>query len=273
MAISNTDFELEGATYGTALNWTETIVATLEEYAEFAQNPSVAYTLAVETFDVGWAISGDQAAALSFGTTSLLPAVFNVGPSQKPFETFNEGWGSPPLFASGLSALQVATFDGDEHEDFDWETLINSLVVVATATFDSNPEEQFEVWGGAFLSVHGSLQTGTTETFEAVFVPDQFSAIPGSDVLTAYSTPTNPFVTDEKVRLQQADDGSLPSPLTADVDYYINSPSGETFKLAAFESGPVIDLTTTGDGVHTFTRDPAQYWSTVMTTVLEEEAP
>lgn len=57
------------------------------------------------------------------------------------------------------------------------------------------------------------------------------------------------FETNDRVLVRALEDGALPAPLQASTVYYAIRVSDSTLQLAAAESGPAIDLTSTGDGI------------------------
>lgn len=272
MPLENGSFATAGATPGSAAGWTSSFVSSVEQFADFARNSSDAGTLALESFELGWAAAGDQVFAPELGepTIGFEIASFNLGPGQIQFENFDVGWGSPPLHQDELSSIDFAVFAGEPIETFDagWGAIELALPAPTAALFAGAAEERFETgWAAAFENSLDAftLESATTETFESVIAPIAFTANVSDTMTLAASSPVA-LADDQVVSVANAG-GSLPSPLDDSVSYYLRSVSGNTFKLSPNAGGPPIDLTDIGTGVHTLRRDPAAWWSRLMTTV------
>lgn len=102
--------------------------------------------------------------------------------------------------------------------------------------------------GGVGSVAINSITTGTTTpTFTLTnfqFTPADINT--GTDTITVAN---HGFNNNEKVRITSS--GTMPAPLTANVDYWIISATLNTFQLATISNGPAINLTTAGTGVHT----------------------
>ena len=283
MPITNGSFETNGTAPGTAAGWTASYVATEEAFADFARNPSEVSTLGHEGFEVGWAGVDDQVflPALGDETVGLEAAVFNLGPGQRPYENFDNGWGQPgfpqlellttdiALFHDGTpapAALDVEAFElgwGPFRETNTSGAVVLELPAPGIAVFSGNDEERFEAGWGSPLINSLSATLGDLETFETVEGPIVVTAFATSDILEPASDPVVPFADDEAVQL--ASTGTLPAPLSPGVTYYLSAVLPSEFKLAMFPGGPPLDLTDSGEGVHTLTRDPALWWSLLLT--------
>lgn len=257
MPISNGSFETPGSTPGTAAGWTSSYVATEEAFGEFGRNPSEAGTLGYEGFEVGWTGGDDQVflPALGDETVGLEAGVFNLGPGQKPYEDFDTGWGDPPF-----PQLELLSVDMPDAETFEtgWGDVALTLEAPTMGTL-----ETFETgWVTPFTNTL-SASMAPIESFEAVEAPIEVIGFATSNILEPMSSPSTPFVEDEAVQL--ASTGTLPAPLSPGVTYYLTEVLPAEFKLAPFPGGPAIDLTDSGEGVHTLMRDPAAWWSLLLT--------
>lgn len=76
------------------------------------------------------------------------------------------------------------------------------------------------------------------------FVPGDINT--GTDTITITA---HGFINNEKIRIVSS--GSMPAPLSANVDYWIIGATSNTFQLATIANGPAINLTTVGTGTHT----------------------
>lgn len=258
MPITNGSFETPDAEPGTAAGWTSSFVSSAEEFGEFGRNPSESGTLGYEGFEVGWTGGDDQVflPALGDENVGLEAGVFNLGPGQKPYEDFDTGWGNPPF-----PQLELLAVDMPDVETFETDWGDVALTLEAPTMGDV---ETFETgWVAPFTNTLSSVSMAPVETFESVEAPIEVTAFATSNILEPASAPSTPFVEDEAVQL--ASTGTLPSPLSAGVTYYLSDVLPAEFKLAPFPGGPPIDLTDAGDGVHTLMRDPAVWWSLLLT--------
>lgn len=79
-----------------------------------------------------------------------------------------------------------------------------------------------------------------------------FTADAGTDQITPNTIPTN-FKNGDIVFLSTTD--TLPAPLTINTIYYIVETSGNTHNLAETKGGSAINITDTGTGTHTMSRE------------------
>jgi len=281
MAIANGSFESEGASPGAASGWVSTYVSSLEQWADFDQNPTDTFTRPHEDFESGWTPPDDQAWIGAFlgDTIDIEAAIFNVGPGQTPYEHFERAWPEPAdIFIPALSAIEVALFDGETVEDFEdgWGTIDLAMGATTAALFDAETAEDFEEGWGTFsediadfspvAAVFDGSNPEPVEDFEESVAPAEFTATLGSDTLTLASSPSPILVNGQKVYVENLD-GELPSPLQADVQYFLVGVSGSSFKLASSFNGTALDLTNDGTGTQRLLRDPSLWWSRIMTTV------
>lgn len=278
MTIANGSFDVAGTAPGLADGWDSTFVGTAEEFADFAQNPGDGHVLALESHEAGWAGGDAQTTILELGGESegTEAAVFNLGPSQRPIEDHEMGWGNPPLWMTSLSALDTALFDTNtkQHEDHEAIAFLPELPTPTAAVFSGNPEERHEAgWGATMILSFAAvgdpnLSTSFTETYEDLIPPIAFFADPSTSLLTLQASPPVAMADDERAQVENVG-GSLPTPLEAEVSYYLMTTAGVDFQLTTRPAsfGDPVDISDAGTGVHTLIRDPALWWSRLMTTV------
>lgn len=283
MPITNGGFETAGSTPELAQGWTSSFVSSLEEWADFAQNPSDgAATTSQDGFERGWT-AGDQAFVTEFvgETVDVEAAIFNVGPGQFPIERFELAWGSiGTIYMPQLSSSQPAAFSGHDEERFEegWGTVDLELPSSAVvAEFESRLMEQFERgWNTDdftdSLEDFGLDQVlfdgAQWEDFEDAIAPATFTANDTSNIMTLDSPAAVPLVDDQLVYFEPGDDDSeVPGALQAGSLYFLSAVSGDTFKVAPNAGGTALNLTSAGIGTLLVRRDPHHWWSDIMTTV------
>ena len=269
MAVANGSFEEAGAALGAASGWTSTFVSSLEEWADFIQNPDTGITRSQEGLEEGWTESTQAFVAAFVGETIDTEAViFNVGPGQTPVERFERAWGSAGMsFLGDFSASEPAAFSGLDEERFEtgWgavELVLPSSAV--TASFDGEDFEDFEEhWGTAtaFTLVSAVFAGGVTrEDFEEIGL-EAISVDISADAVELDLTPAVPLLDDLRVRFEG---GSLPNGITAGVWYFLVNVSGKEFQISTTLAGAPLDIVSGGSGDHYAARSG---WSAFMSTV------
>lgn len=264
--IQNGGFEDAGTMRGDADGWTRSFTSSAEEFADFDTDSDPA---GHETFDSGWTSPDDQVLDTD---PALELAEYESSPGTALAERFEPGWpGTTTQFLPRISAQDPADFgDGDEAFETGWGD--QSLeMVTSTATFGAADAEDFDGrdWGGALndspISGEPAFYGGPfddaaedAETFENYVAPVVTIADPTANTLT-HNFPG--LFTAARVRFSNVG-GDLPSPLREGVDYYVVSPTAHTMQLS---TQPIIvatlDITDTGTGSSSVSRDPARYWT------------
>jgi hypothetical protein len=271
--LRNGSFELAGATPGAAQIWTSSFVSSLEEWADFAQNPSeTGVTSSQEGLEKGWTGSSDQALVRLFvgETIDIEAAIFNVGPGQTPVERFERAWGTAGMsFLDDLEQSQPAVFSTHDQERFEvgWGTVALELPGTAlAATFDGENREDFEDgWKGNDTFVF-TLSDIIVENFENVAAPTPFAADASADTMELQVAPDDPIIDDDRVQVTN-EGGALPTPLDEGVTYFLVGIADDVFSLAPTLGAAAIDLTSAGTGINYLVPHPALWWSRIMTTV------
>lgn len=75
-----------------------------------------------------------------------------------------------------------------------------------------------------------------------------FTVDTSTDVIT--STAHGFDIIHPPIRVNLSSTGTLPSPLTANTNYWLRDATTNSFKLSTVDGGPAVDLTTTGTGTH-----------------------
>jgi hypothetical protein len=289
MSVANGGFEVEGTTAGLADGWTSSFVATVEEYADFALNPTDASTSSQESFEAGWTGADDQSFVALFegSTIDLEDAIYNIGPAQGPTETFEHGW--PRALLLELGSMQVATFSGADAETFGtgWGTVIPTFADgtwsvaifnpgARAATFDGfgtdwkGNESYCYAFADEFIEAAefgAGAAPATSENFESVVEKLRIAVDATLNYAETITVPDPQLENGDLIWLVN-EGGELPEPLSDDSPWYvINLDVGPptTFKFTGQSfGGPTADLTTVGVGAHYMLRDPARYWTTAI---------
>lgn len=290
--IQNGGFEEAGSTSAVPAGWTASFVSSLEEVADFDRNAADP-TASQESFEGGWAPDPQLLiAAFQGNTIDLETPVFNFGDIQGPIEGFERGWHAPVLtLIATLPGAESASFDTgtpEAVEDFEeeWGTFDLALPSTATAMFDSTPEafEDFgEGWGNdAYLVAYPAMSPPLTaaifdtaesvEDFEEVRGPERFQVNAATDQIqfrTAFAPDQ-----DDGMRFSTDDDGELPTGLSPTATYYVidtvtynGSTQLYSFLVSAVKGGGGVSLSDAGSGNLYLHRDPAKWWSALLSTV------
>lgn len=290
--IQNGGFEEAGSTAAVPAGWTASFVSSLEEVADFDQNAADP-TTCQESFEGGWAPDPQSLIAVFEGNTiDLETPVFNAGDVQSPIEGFERGWHAPVLtLIATLPGVESASFDAapplsspEALEDFEegWgeiDLVLPTGILIVTAMFDAVPQsfEDFgEGWGNDAYPVVPTLTAAVFDTnadvedFEEVRAPELFTVNVATDkveVVTALAPDIG-----EGFRFSADADGALPSPLSTTATYYsvgsIDLTGGVyRFLLSTTVVGSAIGFSSAGSGNRYIHRDPAQWWSALLSTV------
>jgi hypothetical protein len=187
------------------------------------------------------------------GTATGFPLDTTVGPATlavEALEDLEEGWLGNEVFETefGGGDLDAAIFDGEVVENFEDDWANNSFI-----------------W--AFLAGHldaALFDAEAVEDFEEVAIPEVCTPDPLTNVLTIVG---HSLLAGDKVRLLN-EGGLLPSGLNLRSDYYVTLGVGaDAFQLARTPGGSIVDFTDTGTGTHSVQRDPAVWWTYLMSTI------
>lgn len=125
-----------------------------------------------------------------------------------------------------------------------WQTVDSSLYAVDLGTVTRIALAESQSWPTADSRI-GAVRI-TYDAGDAAAV----TVVAGTDVFTVKGGLWSTLTVDDIVRLSNSG-GVLPSPLSPDTDYYIQSlPSATTFKLSETAGGAAIDITDVGTGTH-----------------------
>jgi hypothetical protein len=133
----------------------------------------------------------------------------------------------------GAYARQAVTFGAPTNGVFTNSGAVNFPVATANYPADVRYIGIRDALAAGNLLWYGPAETGTNFDFVAQ---------PATDLITA---PGHTFVAHDQVVLKGE---SLPTGVDASTIYFVETISGDTFKLALTSGGAAIDLTTTGSG-------------------------
>ena len=126
----------------------------------------------------------------------------------------------------------------------DWQTVDSSVYVVDLGSETRIALASSQSWPTADSRI-GAVRV-TYDSGDAASV----TVVAATDVFTIKGGIWSTLAVNDVVRLSNSG-GVLPSPLSLDTDYYIQSlPSATTFKLSETEGGAAIDITDIGTGTH-----------------------
>lgn len=115
---------------------------------------------------------------------------------------------------------------------------------------------QFSIPAQRFIEVGPSADVVIVPKFKGpIYMVDVYGATAtanftvnaGTDVFTSVA---HGFIADTVIALSTT--GVLPAPLIKEKHYYLRDIATDTFKLAAIDGGPEVDITDTGTGTHSF---------------------
>ncbi len=149
--------------------------------------------------------------------------------------------------------------DQDTLEVYKGYTLLSANLADGSAT-DGAYEElakrlyRFEAADGTitlFLFTNAAVYTynGSAWTLVTRDTTDEFTAVAGTDVITADSAHT--LSDNDTVKFTTTD--TLPAGLELDVIYYVINSSTPDFQVSLTRGGSTVDITDTGTGTHSFT--------------------
>ncbi len=258
-SFANLSFEIAGSSPGEAEDWTTASLSSAFELAGYGSPEHEE-----EGFEDAWD-NDAYLTALEDGELALY--LFKATSAQ--FEGFESRWDNDS-YQRALNSSDLAIYSGNGEDGFEdaWDndaylTALGATAVGTPDTFESdwdNDAYQTEFVGfPTDLSAPATYDGQNFEDFEEVQRDQQWTTTGTTDTATCVG---HGFSAGDPVTVYSTI--QLPGGVNPDTQYYVRSPTADTFKLTITPGGggSSILFETTGLGAHFIKADPAAYWTT-----------
>ena len=210
-----------------------------------------------ENFETLWSLGAQGVFYFDHIVGEFFAVDVTEASGSEPVEDFDEGWPAGTLFHGAFepSDLTVAVFDsaGTSETVEDFEELWNNVYNWEFPASGAGSELTFAVFFIAFMV------TDTIESFN-VLKPDlgEVAADPATDTFTCLSHGLSDLW---RITFRN-EDGQLPEGVYANMRYFVQNKTTDTFQVSWTISGSPISIGDFGSGEHFVVHDDRSFWVT-----------